>query len=623
MMLKIRSALQGHFAKIILVLLMVPFSLVGMDLFFGGRTSRTIVEVEGRKISEEDIIQASKISRFSILEALRQQGEDVENVSDEVVRNLTLQELVRNTILEKQAEAFAMVSSEEVVKHVIVSMDAFQYEDNFSPYLYLDFLRTLAITPEYFEDYIAKQDLARQLRDGLYSTDFLTASELSFILQMFNEKRDIRYLRIPPSRYAGEVSVEEEEQRSFYEEYPDEFMTEEQVSVEYVELRLDDFYEQPREEEIEAEYRSLVESEEIPLHRKVGHILLRIEEEADAAEAVERAAELRERIEEGEDFAQLAREFSEDTSSAEQGGDMGVLEAGVLPSELEAALEEMAEGELSQPLRSDFGVHLLELREVRQKEYEELHDELAESLRERRAQRLFAEKKSDMLDIGFSAGDVEEISIELEIPVLKTEFFGSSGGEGISANAVFVEAAFSEEVRNGHNSDALELEPGHVAMLRALEYVAPKMQSFAEVQEEVKEILQQRGADEVAVKEQEELAQQLRNGADVETLARARDLEWYVNLGATRDLINVDAGILRKAFSLIIPAGADKSVATVRLADGDYVVLEVANVQMGTASGITREERENIKRSLLEESRDRNLSQYYRSLQAAAAIEMR
>ncbi|MEZ4902671.1 MAG: peptidylprolyl isomerase [Spirosomataceae bacterium] len=79
--------------------------------------------------------------------------------------------------------------------------------------------------------------------------------------------------------------------------------------------------------------------------------------------------EFKERIEKGEDFASLASAYSEDIGSAQQGGDLGFAKRGTMVPEFEGAALKLKPNEISEPIESEFGLHLIQLLETRGAEY--------------------------------------------------------------------------------------------------------------------------------------------------------------------------------------------------------------------------------------------------------------
>ncbi|MFV8819728.1 peptidylprolyl isomerase [Haliea sp. E17] len=104
---------------------------------------------------------------------------------------------------------------------------------------------------------------------------------------------------------------------------------------------------------------------------KVRHILLKPSEILSDEQARQKVADLRTRIEEGEDFATLARQYSEDIGSAQEGGELGWTMPGQMVPEFEKAMNDTPIGDISQPIRTQFGWHILEVEDRREQDMTE------------------------------------------------------------------------------------------------------------------------------------------------------------------------------------------------------------------------------------------------------------
>ncbi|MEM1402835.1 MAG: peptidylprolyl isomerase [Pseudomonadota bacterium] len=104
---------------------------------------------------------------------------------------------------------------------------------------------------------------------------------------------------------------------------------------------------------------------------KVRHILVKPSEILTDEQARDRIVEIKARVADGEDFAALAREYSEDIGSAAEGGDLGWTVAGQMVPEFENMMASTPTGELSEPVRSEFGWHVIEVLDRREKDITE------------------------------------------------------------------------------------------------------------------------------------------------------------------------------------------------------------------------------------------------------------
>ncbi|MBN2575827.1 MAG: peptidylprolyl isomerase [Deltaproteobacteria bacterium] len=126
---------------------------------------------------------------------------------------------------------------------------------------------------------------------------------------------------------------------------------------------------------------------------RASHIFVAIPEDADNATVVEReklAKALLVRAQEGEDFAKLAREYSEDAGTRNDGGDLGFIGRDILPKPLEELVFSMHLGEIRGPVRADRGFHVIKLVDKRTKEakpFADVEDEIRIRLRQREMER--------------------------------------------------------------------------------------------------------------------------------------------------------------------------------------------------------------------------------------------
>src|SRR5690606_24630072 len=272
--------------------------------------------------------------------------------------------------------------------------------------------------------------------------------------------------------------------------------------------------------------------------RQAAHILVEAGGELNDDQAKAKIEEIAKRLEQGEDFAALAKEFSDDPGSAAEGGDLGYAGPGVYDPAFEEALYALKQkDDVSAPVRSEFGWHLIKLLGVQSPEvptFESMRDKLERDLKAQKVEQRFVEVARELESAAYEAADLAQPAQELGLEVKVSEPFGREGGAGLAANRQVLQAAFSPEVlEEGSNSSAIELDPDTVGVLRVKEHKKPERLPLEQVSASIREQLLKQRASEAAQAKGESLLAELREG-------NAPKQDWQAVEAATRSQEGVE-----------------------------------------------------------------------------------
>ena len=251
-------------------------------------------------------------------------GEIPDGVRSEV-RGSVIESLVGGEVVSQYIRDSGYRVGDEALRAHIESIEAFRVGGLFSPVSYEAILASQGMSPVGFEEEQRRALAVQQFQQGVSGSAFYTPTDFRRYLVLEGQKRSAAWIVFDPADYQDTAGIEAPDVQAYYEENPDLFQTQENVLLEYVELSLEDLKAQVAVTEEDAlsyyeENRSAYRTEE---ERQARHILLEIDDERDGAASMELASELRERLAAGEEFAELAREYSDDPGSADQGGDLG------------------------------------------------------------------------------------------------------------------------------------------------------------------------------------------------------------------------------------------------------------------------------------------------------------
>ena len=602
----IRERAQGWVAWLIVGLLIVPFALWGINEYFGNGGKLVAATVNGTEIDQREFQQAFYEQRSRMQEMLGSQYDS--RIFDPQLRQRVINELVERELLLQNAEAMGYRVSDQAVAATIRSFEVFQENGVFSPERYRQQLQAQGQSPAVFERRIKRALLASQLPTAVAATAFVTDAELDMLIRLQGQQREVAYLTLPLKQYEDASDASEDAITRYYEENRDRYMTPEMVSVEYVELSADALAgdEEPSEEQLREFYQSRSQQYAVPEERKLRHILLTIPEGADEAtvEAVrKKAEEIVKRLRDGESFAKLAKEFSEDPGSAEMGGDLGFVARGVMEPDFEQAAFGLKVGEISEPVLTSFGYHIIEVDEIRPsqiKPFEAVRDEILREYQRDAAERHYFDLADKLTNMAYEMPDsLTEVADALGLPLKESGFFSRQGGEGIFANPSLAAAAFSDEVlKQGYNSEPVEVGENHVVVLRLKEHRESAPRPLEEVKDAIRQQIIAEKARERAQAAAAKLAERLAGGASREEVAKEAGAEWQTPAMIERNAATVDAALVRKAFRMPRPAEGKASYGTVALGSGDFAVVVLSKVVDGDPASFDKAERDSLRRQL-------------------------
>ncbi|HAW25616.1 MAG: SurA N-terminal domain-containing protein [Gammaproteobacteria bacterium] len=615
MLQNIRDNSQGWIAKTIIGIIVMLLALTGFDAIFNAASnSRNAAEVNGEEISLDELNQAMNMQRRQLAQQLGGNF-DPSMLDDKLVRESSLRALIDRALLLQGARDADFAFSEAALDQLILQTPEFAVDGVFNAARFDQVIQQMGYTRLQFRELLKQEMLIGQLRAGISGSGFVTDEQIEAFARLEQQTRDFATITVPAETAA--VDVSNDEAREYYEKNADSFRSPEQVVLEYLELNKESFFDQVEvsEEDIKDLYQQRIAN--LAEQRRAAHILIETEGSDDAT-AKEKIDEVAKRLASGEDFSALAKELSQDPGSANEGGDLGFAGPGVYDPAFEEALYGLEEGQVSAPVRSDFGWHLIKLLGVQSPEIptlESLKPELVRELKAQQVEQRFVEASKQLEDTAFESSDLLQPAQELGLSVQTTEAFGREGGAGVAANRQVIQAAFSDEVLvDGANSGVIELDPDTVVAVRVKEHLQPEVLPFDAVKDDIIAQLKSSKAAEQALAKGEQLIATLRDGGQVEQ-------QWQPVEAASRSQEGVEPAVLQQVFRMPKPEASDKpSYGSVRLSDGDFVVVRLSGVSEPKAE-LSEEDKQNYRRFLASRSGQQDFAAYRQMLHENAEIE--
>ncbi|WP_460141255.1 SurA N-terminal domain-containing protein [Pseudomonas sp. S2_E01] len=621
MLQNIRDNSQGWIAKTIIGVIVVLMALTGFDAIFQATTHKNdAAKVNGDEISQNELSQAVDMQRRQLMQQLGKDF-DASLLDEKMLRESALKGLIDRKLLLQGAEKSKFAFSEGALDQVILQTPEFQVDGKFSPERFDQVIRQLGYSRMQFRQMLAQEMLIGQLRAGLAGSGFVTDAQVLAFARLEKQTRDFASLDVKADPAA--VKLTDDEVKAYYDEHAKEFMTPDQVVIDYIELKKSSFFDQVavKDEDLQAAYQKEIAN--LSEQRRAAHILIEVNDKMTEAQAKAKIEDIQARLAKGEKFEALAKEFSQDPGSANNGGDLGFAGPGVYDPAFETALYALAKDQVSAPVRTDFGFHLIKLLGVEAPEvptFASLKDKLTRELKTQQVEQRFVEATKQLEDSSFESSDLAQPAQDLKLTVHTSKPFGREGGEGIAANRAVLTAAFSPEVLDeGANSTAIELDPETVIVLRAKEHLKPSQLPLESVSAAIRSQLTKEHASAAAKTKAEKLIADLRDGKA--PLDKAIDGQsWKVTAAATRAQEGVDPTVLQALFRMPKPASKDKPTFTsVTLADGSLVIVRLNGVNEAAAP--SEEEKTQYRRFLASRIGQQDFAAYRKQLEAEADIQ--
>lgn len=623
----IRDNSQSLVAKVIVGLIVVTFALFGVDAIVGySSNSNNIAEVNGDDITLTQLNRATEMLRRQILDRMGENA-DPGLLDENLIKSRALDGLIERQLLIQDADSQGIYVDENRVGANIRNNPVFQVEGQFNQNIFEATVRNIGLLPREYKDQLTIDMQIQQPQAAIAQSAFMSPTEVKQLAELDRQLRNIAYLRINSGDLIKDIEISEARAKAYYEANQQNYMTTEQVQLEYLELKRDDFKDQVAvsEEELKQLYKQELERTKGQEERQAAHILVQVGDDRDEASARNIMQEIQEKLTAGESFADLAKIYSDDPGSAESGGDLGYAQRGSYVDTFEHALFNMQKGQISDVVKTEFGLHLIQLLDVRTPEprsYEELAPELEQDIRYQKAEELFVAAADELQNDSFSAGDLAEPAERMGLKIQTTAFFSRTGGEGIAENPKVARVAFSDEVlTEGNNSDLIELSKDHVVVVRVKEYRPAKVLPYEEVAEQVQDQLKQRNAAMQAQKLGEQILVELRDGKTPEQITSDYGFEWNIKDRVGRNQEELDPQINTRVFKMAKPEVGGKSLDSLILDNGDFVVIALTKVYEGGVTEITPREIEVISNLLANQQGRYDLQDYMTELRRSADIE--
>lgn len=572
MLSAIRNKSKGWVAYLIVGLITVPFALFGIQDYVSRSANTSIATVDGEDVDLNIYYQELNTQQRNLQQQL---GAAYSQEIDTALKQTLLDSMINEKLLENFANSLKVVTLDDEVRSVIEMNPAFQVDGEFSQDRYSQLLRLNSYSPAGYEIAQLKALTRDQIKRNLSGSAFMSSTQIKQLNDLASQQREVSYIALDANNYLDQVSVSTDVISDYFNENRDSFMQGKKVKVDFVELSLDNMEEPaiPDEETLQSLYDENTDLYTNTEKRRTQHILVESEELAN---------ELLEKINQGADFSELAIANSEDSSSSENGGDLGFNEKGLIGPEFDEVVFAMNVGEVSDVVSTNYGFfHIIKLTDIEAETvqyFDEVREQLVALHKKNVSQKMLLDLLEEFNNLAYEES-LAMLADQFDLKVQSSEYFSNYSDQ---YDPAFVTAAFSEGVaENGENSVVIEISPEKFVVLALSSSEPGRQKELDEVEDQVESILRNIAAKKIIDDLSLTIETSLVSGDQLMTdkLLKDNELEWSVEGWISRSS-ELPFDVSSIAFSIPKPLEGEHSYRSRSFDGSTSLVIDLSAVRI-------------------------------------------
>lgn len=479
-----RNFVKGPLGKGLLVLFTIPFAVIGIESYFTGSSAKNVSQVvNGDVISTDELDTQIKALREGYLQQV--QG-DASLLNEEFIKKAALNNLTLRRLLIQQTEKLGIILSQAQVEQMLTQVPSFQEDGVFSPTKYEAYLKHINSNNQEFVNGV-RQDRAIEVLINSLNMSLLNPHDMQQRLNLLTEQRHVYLASIPFSEYIKDVTVSQSEIESYYQQHKNQFVQLPKVKVEY--LLLPAAHGKTDVNVSDAELQQAYQQYQQSLPKTIKHILITTETRNDA-EAKKRADEAYAKIQAGSSFNQIASEYSEDIDSKDKGGVIANYTEGAFPESFDKAVKSVTVGQVSAPIKTDFGYHLILAEQATPASLESVKAQLVAQVQKQKSENAQIELVNRLNELAVSSDSLETIKQEVQGSTIEVaDDITPKSKHPILSQTAVKQRLFGEDVKKGdrHVSGNIQLANGDQVWVKVTQYTPAGIPELAQITEQVKQ----------------------------------------------------------------------------------------------------------------------------------------
>ncbi len=545
MLSAIRNKSKGWVAYLIVGLITVPFALFGIQDYVSRSATNSIATVDGEDIDINIYYQELNTQQRNLQQQL---GAAYTQEIDDAIKQTLLDSMINEKLIENYANSLDIVTLDDEVKSVIELNQAFEVDGEFSQDRYTQLLRLNSYSPAGYELAQSKSLTREQIKRNLSGSAFMSSIQIDQLNDLASQQREVSYIALNTNNYLDQVSVSKDQISDYFNENRSSFIEGRKVKVDFVELTLDtmDEPDSPTNDDLQSLYDDNADLYTNLERRRAQHILVDSEDLAN---------DLLDQINQGADFADLAKANSEDSSSNEEGGDLGFFEKELMGAEFDEAVFAMNIGDVSDVVATDYGYfHIIKLTDIEpetMQTFDQVEEQLAALYIKKAKEKMLFDSLEEFINLSYEES-LDMVADQFGLELQTSDYFGNGSS---FYDPKFVASAFSPSViDDGENSEVMEINSEVFVVLALSDLQSERERDLSEVESQIESTLKTASAKEVIEDIAESIASALSSGDEqtANQLISENNLEW-VSEGWISRASELPYDVTSKSFSLSKP----------------------------------------------------------------------
>ncbi len=610
--------------KILLGLIVLVFVFLGMGSI-GSKRGNQVATVNDEPITMDEY----KRSYQNILEQMRQRFGD--NLNDEILKMLqvkkqALDRLIDERLVLSEAGRLKISISDQELRDSLLSIPAFRKNGAFDVATYKMVLTRNRMSPESFEQMQRNALKQQKVRDLVLSTISASDQEAREWYTYGKTEMGIDYSTFEPAAYQ-DIKPDDKTVTEYYEANKENYKSEPRVSVEYLEFAVNDYKDKVTisDGDIKAYYEENLKQYQVPEKVEARHILIQIPEGADEA-GVETARKEAEAIYAkaagGDDFAELAKQFSQGPTK-ESGGYLGSFSRDTMVKPFADAAFAMAPGDISKPVRSSFGWHVIKVEAkspASTTPIESVTTDIRKKLESSEIKNLAYDDAGKAFDGIIDGDDLEQAGLVTGNKVLTAGPFTKKGPDSVASDSRrFAEAAFALPLKE--IGEVQEIGDVYY-IIKSVEKIEPEVLALETVVVEVVNDLVAKLQQERAKLEADTFLAALKEGKDLKSLAKEKELEVKASSlfarGGSAPEFGRNQEIVRAAFEL---SAKNPIYSKVIQGNGSYYVIAFRETKLPDDTEIN-ENLADVKKSVVQSKQGKIYEEWLQELKKSGTVKI-